>query len=251
MTILKVATYNIHKGTLGVGPAKRLRIHALQEGIKALGADLVFLQEVQHIHTQHEAHFTRWPSQPQAEFLAAELGLACAYETNARTRHGEHGNALLSRYPIHSIAHHDVSDHRFEQRGLLHVTVSLPKQVLHCIVVHLGLWGASRVRQIMQLHRYIDKHIPHDELVIVAGDFNDWQRRIHATQLGVGFSAPLGSESVARATATFPARMPMLALDRIYTRGLTAQPGADNTLPRDVAWRNLSDHAPLLANFLL
>ena len=39
------------------------------------------------------------------------------------TRYGEHGNALLSRWPLGDIGHHDVSDHRFEQRGLLHVPV--------------------------------------------------------------------------------------------------------------------------------
>ena len=46
-----------------------------------------------------------------------------AYRTNAVTRDGEHGNALLSRWPLGDIGHHDVCDHRFEQRGLLHVPV--------------------------------------------------------------------------------------------------------------------------------
>ena len=44
--MLRVATYNIHKGVRGVGPRKRLEIHNLVLGIEALDADLVFLQEV-------------------------------------------------------------------------------------------------------------------------------------------------------------------------------------------------------------
>ena len=35
----------------------------------------------------------------QAEFLAP-LGYTAVYETNAYTRHGEHGNALLTRWPV-------------------------------------------------------------------------------------------------------------------------------------------------------
>ena len=50
------------------------------------------------------------------------------YRTNATTRDGEHGNALLSRWPIGDIGHHDVSDHRFEQRGLLHVPVHVERR---------------------------------------------------------------------------------------------------------------------------
>ncbi len=65
--------------------------------------------------------------------------------------HGEHGNALLSRWPLGDIGHHDVSDHRFEQRGLLHVPVRWNGTTLHAVVAHLGLMHASRVRQVERL----------------------------------------------------------------------------------------------------
>ena len=124
--VLRVATYNIHKGVRGVGPRKRLEIHNLGLGIEALDADLVCLQEVRLFEKRDATRFTRtvlgWPDQGQADFLAPD-GYTAAYRTNCTTRHGEHGNALLSRWPIGDIGHHDVSDHRFEQRGLLHVPV--------------------------------------------------------------------------------------------------------------------------------
>jgi endonuclease/exonuclease/phosphatase family metal-dependent hydrolase len=119
--LLRVATYNIHKGVRGVGPRKRLEIHNLLLGIEALDADMVFLQEVRHSHRADARRFPDtqigWPRMPQADYLAPE-GYAVAYRTNAVTRFGEHGNALLSRWPLGDAGHHDVSDHRFEQRGM-------------------------------------------------------------------------------------------------------------------------------------
>ena len=138
---LRVATYNIHKGVRGIGPRRRLEIHNLGLAVEALDADLVFLQEVRLFHERHARQFDRthlgWPNQGQAEFLAPE-GYDVAYRTNAVTRHGEHGNALLSRWPIGDIGHHDVSDHRFEQRGLLHVPVAWNGVAVHAVVAHFG-----------------------------------------------------------------------------------------------------------------
>ena len=47
MNILRVATYNIHKGVQGVGPQRRLEIHNLGHAVEQLDADIVCLQEVQ------------------------------------------------------------------------------------------------------------------------------------------------------------------------------------------------------------
>ena len=148
---LRVATYNIHKGVRGVGPRKRLEIHNLGLAVEALDADLVCLQEVRLFHTRDAQRFDRtwfgWPDGGQADFLAPD-GYEVAYRSNAVTRHGEHGNALLSRWPMGDVGHHDVSDHRFEQRGLLHVQVHWAGTPVHVIVVHFGLAHSSRLRQV-------------------------------------------------------------------------------------------------------
>ena len=52
--VLRVATWNIHKGVQGVGPAKRLEIHNIGHAIEQLDADLVCLQEVRQ-HNRREA----------------------------------------------------------------------------------------------------------------------------------------------------------------------------------------------------
>src|SRR3954464_9171776 len=180
--VLRVATYNIHKGVRGVGPRKRLEIHNLVLGIEALDADFVFLQEVRRMNRAAARHFPDtkggWPKVPQADYLAPE-GYEAAYRTNAVTRDGEHGNALLSRWPIGDIGHHDVSDHRFEQRGLLHVPVQWNGMTVHAIVAHFGLMHASRVRQAQRLRAFIEANVPKGEAVVVAGDFNDWSDKLH------------------------------------------------------------------------
>ena len=119
MNTVRVATYNIHKGVQGVGPQRRLEIHNLGHAVEQLDADIVCLQEVRKTHRREEEHFTRWPEMSQADFLAPE-GYEAVYRTNAFTKHGEHGNAILSRWPVVAHQHEDISDHRFEQRGLLH-----------------------------------------------------------------------------------------------------------------------------------
>ena len=136
MGLLRIATYNIHKGVQGLGPAQRLEIHNLGHAVEQLDADIVCLQEVRRFNRRQARRFSHWPAMPQAEFLAP-LGYSVVYRTNAFTRHGEHGNALLSRWPVLSHQHEDVSDHALEQRGLLHVVVQWEQQPVHVIVVHL------------------------------------------------------------------------------------------------------------------
>ena len=247
--VLRVATYNIHKGVRGIGPRKRLEIHNLGLGIEALDADLVCLQEVRLHHQRDARHFQRtllgWPDGGQADYLAPE-GYEVAYRTNATTRHGEHGNALLSRWPMGDIGHHDVSDHRFEQRGLLHVPVLWQGVEVHAVVAHLGLIHASRVRQIERLAAFIANEVPAGAPLLVAGDFNDWGEKLDGPMSTVGLKrARAGSE---RAQRTFPSAVPLFALDRVYTRGLAC---LSTTVPRSSGWARMSDHLPLLVELEL
>ena len=242
---LRVATYNIHKGVRGVGPRKRLEIHNLGLGIEALDADLVFLQEVRHFHHREARRFQRtsfgWPDEPQADFLAPE-GYEVAYRTNAVTRGGEHGNALLSRWPLGEVGHHDVSDHRFEQRGLLHVPVAWRDLTLHAIVAHLGLMHSGRVRQVDRIAAFIEAEVPAGARIVVAGDFNDWSEKLDAPMREIGLvRASLPGRVLPR---TFPSRVPVFSLDRIYTRGFACR---GTLVPRGTAWARMSDHLPFIA----
>ena len=248
--VLRVATYNIHKGVRGLGPARRLEIHNLQMGVEALDADLVCLQEVRLFHHREAAYFDRtwfgWPEKGQAEFLAPE-GYEVAYRTNATTKYGEHGNALLSRWPIGDVGHHDVSDHAFEQRGLLHVPVHWQRGVVHVVVAHFGLIHASRVRQVERLAVFVRDHVPDGAPVLVAGDFNDWGERLDTAMRAHGLRRASTPTGRARA-ATFPSRLPVFALDRVYTRGLRC---TGVQVPRGPSWARMSDHLPLVVELAL
>jgi endonuclease/exonuclease/phosphatase family metal-dependent hydrolase len=238
--VLRVATYNIHKGVQGVGPGRRLEIHNIGHAVEQLDADIVCLQEVRKLHRREERYFVRWPELPQAEFLAPE-GYQAVYRTNATTRHGEHGNALLSRWPVVSQGHEDMSDHRWEQRGLLHVVVEVSRRPIHVIVLHLGLIAGSRARQIEQLGQFIKREVPRREALIVAGDFNDWGSRLRPALNTFGLHDFAGDRLL-----TYPARMPLAQLDFVYARGLKPV-GVE--IPKGRIWWRMSDHLPLIAEF--
>ena len=242
MNIVRVATYNIHKGVQGIGPRRRLEIHNLGHAVEQLDADIICLQEVRKEHRREEQYFTRWPAQPQADFLAPE-GFEAVYRTNAITRHGEHGNAMLSRWPVIAHQHENISDHRFEQRGLLHSEVMLHGRAVHVLVVHLGLIHASRVRQVAQLRRFVAREVPADAPLIVAGDFNDWGDTVQRSLGAIGLAA-FGE----RRSPTFPSRLPLAQLDYVYVRGLTP---LNAHVPRGRIWWRMSDHLPLIAEFAM
>jgi endonuclease/exonuclease/phosphatase family metal-dependent hydrolase len=221
MTPLRIATYNIHKGVQGLGPNRRLEIHNLGHAVEQFNADIVCLQEVRKMHRREASYFTHWPEQAQADFLAPE-GYNVVYRTNAITRHGEHGNAILSCWPVLAHTHEDMSDHRFEQRGLLHAEVAVDGVSVHVVVVHLGLIRASRVRQLAQLAQFIAREIPAQAPLLVAGDFNDW---------GALVSRPLATVGL-----------------RSCSRGLVP---VSQQVPKGRIWWRMSDHLPLLAEFEL
>ena len=242
---VRVATWNIHKGVNGLGPRKRLEIHNIGLAIDQFDADIVCLQEVRKIHRGEARRFAHWPEQEQADFLAP-LGYSAVYQTNAVTKHGEHGNALLTRWPIIRHQHEDMSDHRFEQRGLLHVEVLVHEVPVHIIVVHLGLIKASRRRQVEHLTPFIKREIPMTAPLLIAGDFNDWGSSSMAALRILQLHTFDSISPTGKSMRTFPARLPIVQLDYICARNLT--PTATQ-VPRGQAWARMSDHLPLIADF--
>lgn len=246
METIRVATWNIHKGVNGLGPSRRLEIHNIGLAVDQFDADIICLQEVRKLNRGEARRFAHWPELEQADFLAP-LGYTPVYQTNAVTKHGEHGNALLTRWPVINHQHEDMSDHRFEQRGLLHVEVLIHGAPVHVIVVHLGLIKASRRRQIAQLCTYIQREIPKNAPLLVAGDFNDWgtasETVLKAEQLFAFKTNPITSKKL----RTYPARLPLVQFDYVFARHLSAK---DANVPSGQNWARMSDHLPLIADFV-
>ena len=114
---------------------------------------------------------------------------------------------------------------------------------VHVLVVHLGLIPASRERQVVQLRHYIEREIPHDAPVVVAGDFNDWGARLTQLLGRAGLHQFEGGR-----TPTYPSRLPLAQLDHVYARGLRP---LSAMVPRGRIWRQMSDHLPVIADLLL
>jgi endonuclease/exonuclease/phosphatase family metal-dependent hydrolase len=269
---IRVATYNIHKGVSSIRAEPR--VLALKQAIGMFDADVVFLQEVQGKHdlkaakygAEHLGH-KHWPAAAQHEYFAGESRhLHAAYGMNAIYDHGHHGNALLSAFPIASHLNRDVSDHAYEQRGILHCVLDTPNGPVHCYVVHLGLFEGSRRRQTQALINAVRETAPHGEPVVIAGDFNDWRNTLSAelyNALGVveafdeieGANTALGEimrklrrKSSITPARTFPAALPFFRLDRIYVRGFKVDAAE---VMHGSLWAKLSDHAPIVASLTL
>jgi endonuclease/exonuclease/phosphatase family metal-dependent hydrolase len=118
---------------------------------------------------------------------------------------------------------------------------------VHAICVHLGLAESHRQQQLELLCQMVRGEVPDDAPLIVAGDFNDWRGRGQALLAGCGMHEAF-VEAHGRFARSFPSRLPLLPLDRIYVRGASARE------PRVLGgppWSRLSDHAPLLARIEL
>ena len=272
---IRVATYNIHKGVSSFRSTPR--VLALKKAIGAFSADVVFLQEVQGRHDRYQARYGEkvrsphhhWPEKAQHEFFAGE-NLHSAYGMNAVYDHGHHGNALLSGYPIANMHNHDVSDHAYEQRGILHCVLETPSGNVHCYVVHLGLFEGSRRRQTDLLINCVQDSAPNGEPVVIAGDFNDWRNTLSdclraklgvvevfdelerparlGAKIGDMVRSAAGREKRLVPARTFPAALPWFRLDRIYVRGFQVEHAEVLHGPQ---WARLSDHAPIVANLQL
>jgi endonuclease/exonuclease/phosphatase family metal-dependent hydrolase len=263
---LRIATYNIHKGVMGL--RQKVRIHDVRLALKAIDADIVFLQEVQD-RNERLARRKGYPEGTQLDYLCTGSYLHRAYGMNAVYPHGHHGNAIVSRHTIGVFLNHDISDHALEKRGLLHAVSNVegrkgPMEV-HLINTHFGLIKRSRVRQAAFLIDFVRSEVPPGAPLIIAGDFNDWQRaaddllhealdvveaagefnRRQSRKGLVDLLLPWREQRRAPVARTYPSVMPWLALDRIYVRGFDV---LDVRVPKGLEWSQRSDHMPLIAD---
>jgi endonuclease/exonuclease/phosphatase family metal-dependent hydrolase len=227
---IRVATYNVHRWT-GLNGRSRPDPARAAFVISELEADLVALQEV--LRPQHGPD-------PLVR-LADALGLHVAFATTRAHRDGHIGNAVLSRWPIASVTMLDLSYSRLEKRVAVAVQLAHAGQALDVVATHLALADRTRHRQVRSL-------LEHPRLratpTLLMGDMNAW-RNCRATRAlerelveGASFEWP----------PSFPAASPVLALDRIYARGVEVV-SIDAHASR--AARRASDHLPVVARVRL
>jgi endonuclease/exonuclease/phosphatase family metal-dependent hydrolase len=273
---LTVVSYNIHKGVSAIKRTPSINDIALS--MQSLAPDIICLQEVvgetkkislknsvftanPKITSDIEKNFDSVESDnlikpnkklSQYAIIAGNDYLTQCYGKNAEKKNGHHhGNALISSLKIKKWCNLNISTNKFEQRGCLHGEFEFSRetaksQSLHALCVHLDLLERGRMRQLHYIIEYIESEISREDPLVLAGDFNDWNdqaTRILSSHLGVKevFLDLFGSHAL-----TFPSRLPLLKLDRIYTRGLIASYARVLNEP---IWRSRSDHVPIVAVF--
>lgn len=239
-----VVSYNIHKGRSASG--LRQSLHHMRDALHDVGPDIVLVQEVQRRHRGYHHGHGHWPLSAQFEVLADTEWPYHAYGPNAVHPVGDHGNAVLSRYPIIEWENIDISLHPLEQRGILHVQIEVPglDVPLHVCCTHLNLLHRHRRRQVSVLAARIRQSVPEHCPLLIGGDFNDWRTWVTGELQRQVAVRDAHLQVQGRHARTFPAFRPMLALDRIYVRGLSVE---DARVLDGARWRRLSDHLGLYA----
>lgn len=245
--IITITSYNIHKGMSAFN--RSVQINTIAAALKELHADLVFLQEVQGMHQKKTGKYKSYPFYPQDQVIARALNCYNSYGKNASFKKRHHGNAIVSTLPIYLKNNLNISTNTFEKRGMLHCQVhptewNVP---LECLCAHLNLLEQDRQKQYDKIFNYINYCIDRTHPLILAGDFNDWNRKSYGPLEGLNLKEAF-IEYQGFSPKTFPSTMPLLRLDRIFTRHLIVQ---EAVIHDKSPWDKLSDHLPISATLLL
>jgi endonuclease/exonuclease/phosphatase family metal-dependent hydrolase len=236
VTTLRVASYNVHEC---VGADGRRDAGRVADVLRDLGADVIGLQEV-------DARPGLTHDSVQMEFIGHALGLhPIAGPTIWRGDNGDHfGNALLTRQRVLAVRHIDLTVYRREPRAAIDADLEVGGAVVRFIVTHLGLLPGERRKQVLRLIEALARPPSRPgQLIVLAGDINEW--------FSVGRPLRWLHERLgeAPALATFPAVLPVFALDRIWVRPRRAvRAQAVHVTPTA---RIASDHLPVAAEIEL
>ena len=231
---MKVITWNFHKGRHRRG---RSMVDEAAAALLDRCPDLLLCQEV--FHTSDDAHH-------QSALLAAKLGLQASYGPNRWHFAGCLGNATMSRYPVLASANFEITHSYFERRGILYTRIDVGGYPLDVYNTHFSLTTRQRRKQLAVLLAILppESHGP----IVLAGDFNDWTGSLdRIIRKNRHFERALGLLPALRDRATFPARRPLVSLDRIYCRACRV---LDVRVLRGAPWNRLSDHLPIEAEII-
>lgn len=220
-------SYNIHKC---IGRDGRKAPERIARVLRELDSPIVGLQEVDSLTTDGS----------QTDYLARATALAPIAGPAIRRGERYYGNVLLTGYPILESRCLDITVPHWEPRSVIDAIVDINGVAVRVINTHLGLTASERRHQIQRL---LDILCNSHETAIVLGDINEWipfSPRLRALRACLGSSPDL---------RTFPSRLPVLALDRIWVRPQNSLRSV--RVHRSRLARIASDHLPVVADIAL
>lgn len=232
MKPLRVCGWNVHEcvGTDGRRDAGRVA-----GVLREIDADIVALQEV-------HADESRGGEHDQVTYLSAVTGLRGIPGPTFERRGGRYGNLVLTRLPVRDVRRHDLSVPGHEPRGAIELSLgATPDARLRVAATHLGLAAAERAGQARRLLDALPE--AEGETLLVLGDWNEWAPWARALRI------PRARFGKHPAPATFPSRLPLFALDRIWASPRRVL--VDTRVHRSPDARRASDHLPVVATLAL
>lgn len=225
MNDLRLASWNVRKC---VGLDRKRDPLRIVNGLNALDADVVVLQETDRRLGRRPAALPQWMIEGESDFSPVAVG-------RSEVSLGWHGNAVLLG-PNARCARVDVMDlPGLEPRGAVIADIERGDLRLRIVAVHLGLMTRSRVQQYHAIREKLADLEARPTVII--GDFNEWGN-------GRGFPG-LPDFEVHAPGATFHASRPVAALDRIaLSDAITLEDAAVVETPLT---KVASDHLPITA----
>lgn len=218
---VRVMTWNVH-GTFALNPGFDLAgVIAL---VQKWSPDIVALQEID----------SRGGGVNPFNTLAAAFGGHSVDARSITTADGDYGQMLISRWPWAATPIiHDISYREREPRRAIVADIATRRGSLRVISTHLGLSIGERRQQAAKLLTLAQAEGP----ALVIGDFNDW---FWVNSVRSALAARFPERTRLR---TFPSRLPLLRLDRIYGHDVRiAAAFTDRTA------QSISDHLPVIVD---
>ena len=243
---MRVVSWNIHGG---VGREGRRDLDRVARVLAGARCDVAALQEVGEPHRGDRGGDRGNQVADHAAHLSKLLGWYVAYGPTLVLAGHPYGNAVLSRYPIVRVKNYDLSVRGREPRGCLRADLQVDGGALHLFNLHLGLSGGERRRQAgMLLSADLLRDAALTAPLVVCGDFNMWSPVPGPIARLLRRSFRDAAYLIGARRATWPARLPVLRLDRAYVDAGIEVLGCG--VLDDAEARGASDHLPLWLDFL-
>ncbi len=230
--MLKVASYNIHKG---IGTDRRRNPGRIIDVLNEIDADIIALQEADRRFGARAAAIPQKLLEMHSDYSAIPLDV----QTDSM---GWHGNAILVRNSATVIAHDIMHIPCLEPRGAIMAHFELAGRELAVFGMHLdlsGLWRRRQAAAIVKLAQEKERDVP----VVLMGDLNEWSAAGGCLK---DFARAFEMVDCGR---SFHSRSPIATLDRImHSNSFNCTTAGVHD---SAAARKASDHLPVWADLTL